>query len=294
MAKTEYIDMLPSESDLYFRALTPTDRFQYARVTKKIVFFSRKRKKGLSQKSLLPQLGEMWATLTELQKLEWSAAGAVCGLNGWRLFVRDTCARIYNDMEGMATPSLFHQAYFGHLHIEAPASEIKIVQFHPGSYYISRKVGGKNGMYQPVQITESLTLPLEIALNYSANLTAVGAGAFARLVANVWRSYQGVDREEELMIDMDLSCGWQAAAATLSSVIGQYISYSLYFHLYNVTGDLYFDNIEANHSGQNWARDPFCQDILQGYSRAFYQIPDHWAGEILPEGAIFDSVYKDF
>ena len=294
MAKTEYIDMLPSQSDLYFRALTPADRFGYARVTKKISVFSRKKKKGLTQKSLLPQLGILWASLSAEEKTSWSAAGAQCGLNGWRLFVRDTCARIYNDLPGTATPSLLHQAFVGNLHIEAPASEIKIEQFHPGAYYVSQKIAGKKSMYQPVQITEHLWLPLVLSLNYSSNLSAVGDGAFARLVANVWRSYQGVDYDEELVVNLDLQSDWKSAAATLSTVVGQYVSYSLFFHLYNVRGDLYFDNLSALHSGQNWVRDPYCQDILQGYTRAFYQVPAHWAGVTVPDGAYFDSVYKDF
>lgn len=294
MAKTEYVDLLPSQSDLYYRALVPTDRFAFARVTKKISFFSRKKKKGLTQRSLLPQLGQMWAALSSAQREAWSAAGAECNLNGWRLFVRDTCARIYNDLSGTATPSLLHQAFVGNLHIEAPANEIKIQQLHPGNYYVSRKVRGTKSLYQPVPITEALILPLEISLNYKANLVAVGAGAFAKFYARVWRSYQGRDYGQDLALDLDLSCNWQNAAATLAAVHGQYISYSLFFHLYNVRGDLYFDNLEANHSGQNWARDPFCQDILQGYTRAFYQIPQHWAAVTLPAGAHFDSVYLDF
>jgi hypothetical protein len=59
-------------------------------------------------------------------------------------------------------------------------------------------------------------------------------------------------------------------------------------------GDLYIDNVKAEHSGQNWVRDTYCEDILQGFTKAFYQIPKHWAAVILPEGSMYDSIYKDF
>jgi len=294
MAKTEYIDLLPAQSDLFYKALTPQDRFLHGRVTKKFVFYSRKRKKGLTQKSLLPIIAEFWAGLSDLVKADWSAAGAQCGLNGWRLFVQDMCARIKNDIENVATPSLLHQSWIGNLKIESPDSEIKITQLHPRFYWVSRKVTGIKGMYEPVKVTEDFSLPLKISLNYSADLVSDGPGSFAKYYASVWRTYQGVDILQNLEIPLDLQSGWQNAEATLSSVIGQIIGYSLYFHLYNVTGDLYIDNVKAEHSGQNWVRDPYCKDILQGFTSAFYQIPKHWAGVIVPAGAQYDSIYKDF
>lgn len=294
MAKTEYIDLLPAQSELFYKSLNAQDRFINARVAKKIVFFSRKRKKGLSQKSLLPVIADFWAGLSEVQKSAWSAAGAECGLNGWRLFVQDMCARIYNDIAGVATPSLFHQSWIGNLKVEAPANEIKITQLHPRFYWISQKVTGKKGMYEPVKITEDFSLPLKISLNYSADLVSTGEGSFAKYYASVWRTYQGVDIPQILEIPLDLQTAWKSAENTLSTVVGQIIGYSLFFHLYNVTGNLYIDNVKSEHSAQNWVRDSYCKDILQGFTRAFYQIPMHWAGVIVPAGAQYDSIYKDF
>lgn len=294
MAKTEYIDLLPAESDLFYRGLTPQDRFTHGRVTKKFIFYSLKRKKGLTQRSLLPVIAEFWAGLSDSVKTDWSNAGAQCGLNGWRLFVQDMCARIKNDIEGVAIPSLLHQSWIGNLKIESPDSEIKITQLHPRFYWTLKKVTGKKGTYEPIKITEDFSLPLKIGLNYSANLVSQGAGSFAKYYASVWRTYQGVDHAELLEIPLDLQTGWKNAEATLSSVIGQIIGYSLYFHLYNVTGDLYIDNVKAEHSGQNWVRDTYCKDILQGFTKAFYQIPKHWVGVIVPAGVQYDSIYKDF
>ena len=294
MAKVEYVDLLPSEELEYYRNLTAQDRFTFPRVTKKFVFYSRKKKKGLSARSLLPIISTAWNALSDAERTAWSDAGAESDLNGWRLFVQDQSARIKNDFAGVATPSLLHQSWIGNLKIEPPASELKIVQLHPRSYWVSHKVYGKKGMYEPLLVTEDFSLPLILTLNYSSNLSASGANPSAKFYADIWSSYQGVDIHTLLEIPLDLVADWKTATATLTNVIGYVVGYTLYFELYDLTGDLYFDNIKAEHSGQNWVRDPFCQDILQGFTRAFYQIPEHWAAITLPAGASYDTIYKDF
>ena len=378
-------------------------------------------------------------------QLAWSAAGAECDLNGWRLFVRDTCYRIKNDIAGVATPSLLHQDLVGNLKVVDPANEIKIGQYHPAFYWVSHKVYGKKNMYEPVKVTEPLSLPLTIGLNYKSTLTdlsqnynigkesgsadwsemfyfffkkitmprdgylqsisfrmskesaglmhyAVGiyednAGAvgdkianseifeistsyddsvevsihcdlentksywlcvqsdneaadcflaydgsnpdnqayknavgfpdfsddptgltyspddliiyatytekpsFARFYAEIWSSYQGNDVLTNEIIELDYNTDWKNAELSIPSVIGIPIRYDLYIHLKNLRGDLFIDNIYSEHSAQNWIRDPFCRDINQAFTRAFYQIPKHWVAESLEDGASFESIY---
>jgi len=294
MAKVSYVDLLPAEEILYYKGLSPISRFIHSHVAMKKIFFSRKSVKGLVQRSLLPQISGAWALLSESEKTDWSNAGAEMGLNGYRLFVADTSARIKNGLPGIATPSLLHQSWVGMLSISDPASEIKITQLHPETYWVNQKVSGSKGMFEPVVVIEDISLPLEISLNYKSELTSLGAGSFAKFYANVWRSYQGVDYLQSLEISLDLSSDWKNATATLSSITGQLIGYSLIFHIYNCRGTLYFDNVKATHSGQNWVRDPYCKDIDQGFTKAFFQIPKHWAALILPSGSEYDSIYKDF
>lgn len=293
MAKISTVDIVPGLEAGYWKKLTPGDRFVFSRVRRKIDLLSVKRKKGISQRSLLPQVAESWAGFSGAQKSDWSASGAVMNLNGWRLFVQDKCARIINQIAGNATPSSLHQSWVGQLHIEAPASELKITQLHPKFYWISQKVYGKKSIYQPVQINESFVLPLTISLNYSADLVSTGGGSFAKYYAEVWSLYQGRDIITLVELPLTFQTDWVNAEATISSVIGQVVSYNLFIHLYNLTGDLFLDNIKAEHSGQNWVRDTFCKDINEGFTKAFYQIPKHWAGVIVPSGAWYESVYID-
>lgn len=327
MATVSYVDLTTEQEVPYFKGLTAQDRFNYARVTKKVVFRSKKKVAGLTQKSMLPQVAAAWNLLTMPEKLAWNAAGRVTGFNptqtnpnatvaGYRLFVQDKCARIRNDLAGNATPSLFHQYYVGNLHIESPATNLKIVQLHPHNYWISKKVKGKKGMYEPVIVIEDFVLPLVISLNYKSELVVAGPSPSARFYAKVWYSYQGADCYENIEVPIDLSADWKTGTATLSYdqfakygtgfygvslfgyddniKTGYIVGYDLYVELIDVTGDLYIDNVKAEHSAQNWVRDTYCNDIDQGFTKAFYQVPDHWVVIDVPDGAWYNSEYKEF
>src|SRR3972149_11485762 len=294
MAKVSYVDLLPAVEASFYLNLTMADRFTVPHVVMKKTFFSRKRVKGLAARSLLPTISDFWAILSTLTKTSWTNAGVERNLNGWRLFVADMSARIKNGLAGVVTPSLLHQSWVGRLKITAPAEEIKITQLHPRLYWVSRPVYGKKGQREPVKVTEDFSLPLVLSLNYKSNLTSTGDGSFAKFYADVWYSYQGENLIETLEIPLDLVADWKSASASLSSLESIVIGYTLYFHLYKMTGDLYIDNVKATHSGQNWVRDTYCEDILQTFTKAFFQIPQHWAPVILPAGAEYDSVYEDF
>jgi len=294
MAKVSYVDVLPGAEAQFFSGVRSSDRFTYSRLAKKIVYYTKKSVKGVTQRSLLPQISALWSGFSAGEKTAWDNAGDICNLTGWQLFVQDQCIRIKNEIAGVATPSLLHQSWVGNLHIAAPATEAKIIQIHPHFYWVSQKIIGKKSMYQPVLVTEDLALPLSISINYSSSLTPSGGENFAKFYARFWYSYQGVDRYYDLEIPLDYSTVWETNTITLTTLISYVIRYDLLIHIKGLQGDLYFDNIKSEHSGQNWVRDPFCKDINQGFTRAFYQIPKHWAGVILPEGAFFNLCIKIF
>ena len=316
MAKVSYIDIDVGLQGLYYQGLKSADRFLYSSVRLNPRILSKKKIKGLTAKSLLPQISQLWSEFNSSQRGAWGSAALDMGLTGYQLFVKDQTLRIKNSFAGTAIPSTLHQSLVGNLHIEAPANELKIIQLHPRSYWISKKVVGKKGMYEPVEITEDFSLPLKISLNYYSDLVASGVNPSARFYARIWSSYQGVDRHTDLEINFDiqsilgslfgdcyfgdsffgdiLNNNWYYAEATIDHVIGHLIGYDLQIHLYHLQGDFYFDNIKAEHSGQNWVRDTFCNDINQGFTRAFYQVPKHWVADIISEGADFQSIYKDF
>ena len=294
MVKTSFVDIPIGDIDAFYSGVQSGDRFTYSRIRKKSVLLSDAKKLDLAGRSLLSIVGPLWKTFSAAEQLAWKNAGKLCSMTGYRLFVQDQCARIKKGLSGIATPSLLHQSFVGQLHIEAPATELQLVQLHPASYFVKQKVPGFKNMYSPVLISEPFNLPLTISLNYKSNLTAQGAGAFAKFYAVIHYLYQGRDLFFNLNIDLDLVSDWKSASAVVSSLVSKAVHYDLYLHLYNVRGDLFVDNISALHNTVNWVRDPFCKDINQGFTAAFYQVPKHWTALISPLGAEFESVYLDF
>lgn len=293
MAKTTYT-LIPEGLDLkYKKTLQSGDRFQFARVRRKLLFTSRRRKKGLTEKSLLPILSPVWNALDNSVRDLWTEVGALNNMSGFKLFLKDTALRLKNDIAGYASPSLLHQGAVGRLHVEAPATSIKIAQLHPYKYWVLRKVTGSRDQYSPVEVVESFALPLEIKCSYKSALTSTGEGARARLWAEVVFSYQGRDITRVLSVDFDLEHDWESKTASITSGLGWVRGYTAYIEIYNARGDLWVDNIEFNHSGQNWCRDTFCNDINQSFTKAFYQVPKHWNDVDVPEGAQFESAYPD-
>lgn len=316
MARTSFVDIVPGLEAKFWASLTPQDRFTFSRVTRKIKLLSVRRRRGLTRRSLLPQIAGEWNLLSDSEKIAWGLAGSQMRLTGYRLFVQDQSIRIINNLPGHAVPDVLRQSWFGKLNIAAPAKELKIVQLHPAFYWVARSVRGRKGMFEPVMVREDLRLPLQIGLSYRAELQAVGPAPDAKFFACVYHNYQGRTLETKLEIPLlfstiaelgifnlgltelgaglDVHRGWYQARKILSQVIGLPVRYDLYFELKDLTGVLYIDNIKSVHSGQNWARDAFCRDINQGFTRAFFQIPRHWAAVIAPVGTFFESNYKDF
>lgn len=293
MVLTSYISISGPSEDLFYSNLQSGDRLTLGKIRIKKTLFSRRTLKGITARSLLPQVSAMWNALTIQEQQDWSDAGSECGLNGFRLFVKDTTARIKNGLSGSATPSLLHQCWVGELKISAPATELKIEQIHPNAYWVNRKVPKKKGMYEPVQVIENFNLPLQLSINYKSDLVACGSNPKAVYYAEIWHSYQGNDIFTNLELPLDFSSDWKNDVASISSVIGQTIGYTLYIYLYNVRGTLFVDNIKAIHDSQNWVRDTYCNNIRQTFTKAFYQIPDHWSPIVLPAGSEYATIYKD-
>lgn len=313
MAKTSY-QLIPTKFNLsYSKALQSGDRFTFPRVRRKTLFISKNRKKGITQKSLIPVLSPIWQALTQGERDAWNSAGVVADMSGFKLFVRDKSLRIANDLSGYAIPNNLYQTAVGTLRIEPPATSLKIEQLHPLEYWVQRKVKGTRSQYEPIKIIEDFALPLELKINYKSDLTALETsddsaecgvaecgvvilGTFsteviARFYCIVYSHYQGLTFENIVEIPFTLQQDWIHAEAILSSVIGNPRGYTAFIEIINARGSVYFDNIEINHSGQNWCRDPHTIDIDQSFTKAFYQIPKHWAPVDILDGAFYGSLY---
>lgn len=291
MAKVSYVNIPAGLEGLYAKALQPVDRFEFSRVSVKRQFLSRAIVKGITQRSLFVSLAPIWAAMSPTEQAAWAAAGASQNYSGWKMFVQDTSYRMKAGVSGYATPSTIYQCNVGRIEVVAPATGLQIEQPHPSSYFVQKKVAGTKAQYAPVEIYEPFSLPLTIGISYHTDLIAEGASPRARFFCNVISSYQGLDIVTPVAIDFGLSDAWQHATATLSTVVGLPRYYEAYIEVYNARGNLYFDDVNIYHGAENWARDPRCLNIDEGFTRAFFQVPAHWAPTNLSDGAQFDSFY---
>ena len=291
MAKTSFLTIPPELREAYFSGLQSGDRFVFSRIRVKNGIFSRKKIEGLTRRSYLPAISVLWRSFTPIQKQEWKDVDPSTRPHGWRMFVADQAKRIKFGLSGVAVPNVLHQDLVGKILISSPATEIKLSQPHPETYYVYRKISGTKSQYNPVLVTEPFSLPLVMSINYKSDLTSSGADPYARIYARVHHIYQGVNRETDLTLEFSLSSNWASLSGTLSSVIGDVVFYDLFIHLHDVRGTLLLDDLIITHDGSNWARDYRFRNMDQDFTRAFFQVPKHWSPEIISDGADFDSVY---
>lgn len=291
MTRTSYILVPEGYDTILSRGLQPGDRFVLPRITRKNKLVSYERGKVISRRSLLPVIAALWLGLSDGERTDWNSAGAIMHWSGWRLFTQDTAERIRLSLTGLATPSVLHQSWVGNLHIASPASGIRIRQDHPQSYYVRHKVRGTKAQYTFTQIIENFTLPIDISINYAADFIDVGANPFVRFFARVRSLYQGRNLYTDCLCELDRSTDWTTATADLSAVQGKAISYTLYLECQGVTGDLYFDDLQANHNGQNWVRDAYCQYVHTSFSSVFFEVEKDWAADYLPDGSDYGTTY---
>jgi len=293
MAKTSVLTIPVGLDSTYFKSLQSGDRFTIPHIKVKRLFTSRSRKKGLTQKSLMVKLAPVWAGFSDSEKLAWNNAGAESNMSGWKLFVQDTAIRISNDLVGYATPNVLYQSKVGKIQIETPAVGLTILQLHPQSYYVNKKVTGTRSQYEPKLITEDLTLPVNIAISYKSALSSVGDSPSAKFFITIYSNYQGLTLENNCVINFSLVHDWERLTATINNVKGQFKGYTAFIEINDAQGYLLFDNVEIVHTGLNWARDPFCNSIQTTFTKAFYQIPKNWAPQEIISGAFYRSVYHD-
>ncbi len=293
MAKTGYIEVPVGFETIYKKSIQSGDRFIFPHVKVKRLFTSRARKKGLTEKSLFVSLAPIWNAFDTTTKDAWTDAGSHSDLTGFKLFVQDTAKRIANDLPGYSTPSPLYQSMVGKMEVQSPAVGLTILQLHPQTYYINRKVTGTRSQYEPVLISENLSLPVDIAISYKSDLSSAGASPQARFFVIIYANYQGITIENTCEIIFDLSHDWERLTASISGVKGQFRGYTAFIEIQDAQGTLLFDNVEIVHTGQNWARDPFCNSIQTSFTKAFYQIPKNWAPQEIVDGAFFKSVFHD-
>lgn len=291
MAKVSYVNPVPDLKDRFDKLFTPVYKTKKSSLRWNGGLISPRKVNPVSTRSLLPQIRDLWASMSTELKDQWKAAGEVSGYSGWQQFVQDTSYRIKFAIDGVATPSILHQYRVGRINMDSPAQHFRLEQLHPVEYYQAVKVPGTKSQRVPRVVREQLLLPLQLAASYRSNLTPNGDDPFCRFYAEIYSSYQGRDIVTPVGFDIPLSSGWARQTTTATNVLGVARWYSLYIELNDVLGAVEFDIIHAIHTGTNFARDFRCTNIQFGLSNYNYQLPASWAADAPETGVTWGSIY---
>lgn len=287
------VQLMPEEYESYFaKNLSQNWRFELPRIMRSERLISRHKKRVLIEQSYFKSIADLWWSLSEGERDDWKAAGAVKNWSGWKLFLQDTSIRISRGLSGVSTPSELYQSWVGRFEIYSPGSSIEIVQPHPKYYWTARVVPGHYPLTEVVWVKEDFSLPLKIEVSYKSNLSYYSTPCYAKLYANIWSLYQGRDIYTPLEIVFDLQSDWKRVDAEVSDVLGLAISYDMWFEFSGVRGDFFFDNLVIKHNGLDWSRDGFCRSIDEEYSKGFFQVLRPWIPVDVPSGVSYSSDYS--
>jgi len=292
MSKISYINISPELEMLYRKNLRSGNRFVFSRNVLKKRFPTRSEKKKLKEKTYMVQASNAWKSMTSVQQQDWSDKAEFNNMSGWQLFLQDFTARQIEGIEEIPVLSSFHQTYVAELKIESPAISCEFKQEHPRNYYEYKKQFGRKEVYDPVSITEDLVLPFTFDINYEADLTSAGLNPYAFMAARFWYSYHGENKYYDLSIPLLTNTSWKNVSDTLTGLYTYIIGYSLILKVNDLQGTLRFDNIKATHSGQNWARDPNCNNVQKEFFGPYNIIKPYWEAVEKPTGVTLKSVYK--
>lgn len=228
------------------------------RVGKNPQFFPRSKFYTLKEITYLFDIAYSWNAFSDETKEEWSFASNIIGQHGYNLYVQDKSYRMKHEIGGDATPSIYHQYLVGHLNIQSPASGALITQYN------NRRVN----------------FPASFELCFKTNLSADGADPYARLKFTWTRYYMGQNIEQTETIELPLVSGWDKRKQWIPYHKGIRGKWRLELELNDVTGDIWFDNIWSEYSGELHPNDPYCMDVVKW-----------WEPTNLSEGVTFETVY---
>lgn len=243
---------------VYNKTLRMYDISVFCNVGKNPRFFPRAKYYKLTEISYLFSIAQSWSNLTDQQRTDWATAGAVIGQHGYNLYVQDKSYRIKNEIGGDATPSTFHQYLVGHIKIESPATSAKIAQYN--SYHVH--------------------FPADFEISYKTNLVADGPSPSVKMQF-VWKRYtqgQNIEATEEIVIP--LITDWAKQTKSVTELEGIHGEWKIYLELTDVTGDIWFDNVIVEYSGEIRNSDPYCFDVDKA-----------WNNVNIGEGVTFETIY---
>lgn len=247
--------------DLLEKSIKIRDRYGDPRMDKKDVVWRKRNYKDFQIESQIDSAALLWDVQADDTRALWNAAGAACGLTGYQLWLQDIGFRLLNNLPGIPVPSTFHQYKVLRYDLGAVAEYFQIYQYHPKNYSLRVPIVGKKNAEQVVAITETVTSPLVIEFDYKANLEWTPGASMFRLWVQVQGTKSGAPKTSNFYLALEEQTDWIHAVKSCVLDFDTISGYFVIFDGSDYSGFFDLDNIVVEHSGQNWAYDPRCEDV---------------------------------
>ena len=294
MAKTQTLTIPPGQEFLHRQSIEERDRFILGVVQAHKRITPLREKQRLRSQSIFSLLSPFWRALSDSEKASWSTSGATSGLNNWQAFISENAGARRTGQTLPVDPSNFHTGNVGLIASVLNVCHFSAVQFHPQKYLVARPIPGRTWKSELTTITEPFSFPLTLRIRYIFSVQSTGTDAVARYFARVTTSYQGEDIVRDYPITLIPGSAWREVTLTITGQLGFFVGYELHLEMINHAAFLYFDNIEATHSGTNWARDPKCNQVDRKFTKAFSLVSPYWSVQNSVGINSFNSDYFPF
>lgn len=257
------INVPPEAEELWSQSCVIRPGYWGYKVDKKNKIWRKRNFPSLIARGGFQGLANAWNSLTALQQADWDDAGSWAGMSGWDLFAVDFLYRIQNEIQGIATPNLYHQFFVGRLTVPASVQRVRLQQ----NYYSLPDV------------------EVSWALNVFCDMVSEGVGSYAKLIVRVKTGYiiEETESLEIIVYEYDLtefSTLWDYIQDSYIDGFWGSGDVSFEIDVYKMSGSLYIDGVELDYNGSNYARDFQCDHV-----------EFNWDKLILPSSAEWKSIY---
>lgn len=297
MAQVENFNPDPDVEDLMIKGVKILDRYGSVKIQKKRTIYSRSDIEELESMSVMAQIAQLWEAQSSAKKNAWNNAATYCGLTGYQLFQQDTAFRLLNGIPGIATPNVNYQ-YKVLILDTGPYNEdfstyCGVFEQHYPVYSIRQKIEGKKNSYRWVEIEENPSGTFTVGWSIYNNFIECGASPYFEISLWCYGKKGGVDASDHKTWSIPFVQSWNIFSDTFTPDLDTIEQYGFYIEHEDLEGYYLIDNLVIEHSGQNWAFDPHCNNseyVIIKVGDEYYYAYDIDLGF---ENPIFESVYLD-
>lgn len=251
-----------SKIDLLEKSIKIRDRYGTTRMDRKDVVWRKRNYKDFEIESQMDPAALLWDVQGDDTRALWNAAGAACGLTGYQLWLQEVGYRLLNDIPGIPTPVTSHQFKVLQYDLGVVPEYFRIYQTHMAEYSLLLPIVGKKNAKQVVTIIETLTSPLLVEFDYFSDLEWTAGTFLFRVWVQIVGTKSGVPKTDNFFVSLNEYANWERFSHEFVFDFDTVSYYFVIVHGSDYSGIFRIDNVKIEHSGQNWAFDPSCMEVI--------------------------------